>query len=247
MDRGPMDPPSSLRIDRPSKTLRELALDKLRDAILGRRFQPGDRLVERGLCEQLGVSRTVVREVLRHLESEGLVETLPYQGPIVARLDPAQAVQIYELRAALEAIAARACADSAPAEAIAELDRALEAIERGFAADDLRAVLAATTAFYETMFLSAGRTVAWATVQSLNARISHLRMATLGSPGRGSTGPAEMRRIVDAIRARDAAAAEAACLAHVEQAARIAAALTCPLDTRLEGGPAVAPAAEPPA
>jgi DNA-binding GntR family transcriptional regulator len=182
------------------------------------------------LCEQLGVSRTVVREALRHLESEGLVETLPHQGPIVARLDPAQAAQIYELRAALEAIAARACAESAPAEAVADLDGALERIERGFAAGDLRAVLAATTAFYETLFLSGGKTVAWTIVQSLNARISHLRVATLGSPGRGSTGPAEMRRIVEAVRARDADAAEAACLEHVAQAARIASALARPAD-----------------
>ena len=105
-----MNLPGILKIDRNTKTLRELALEKMRDAILGRHFQPGDRLVERALCEQLGVSRTVVREVLRHLETEGLVETLPHQGPIVARLEPEQAAQIYELRAALEALAARACA-----------------------------------------------------------------------------------------------------------------------------------------
>lgn len=227
-----MNPPDSLRIDRQTRTLRELALEKLRDAILGRHFQPGDRLIERSLCEQLGVSRTVVREVLRHLESEGLVETLPYQGPIVARLDPAQAEQIYELRAALEGLAARACAEVAPAGAIADLESALARIEAGFAAGDLRAVLTATTAFYETLFLSAGKTVAWTIVQSLNARISHLRMATLGSAGRGSTGPAEMRRIVDAIRARDPAGAEAACLDHVDRAARIAATLARPADVR---------------
>lgn len=236
-----MNPPSSLRVDRQTRTLRELTLEKLRDAILGRHFQPGDRLVERTLCEQLGVSRTVVREVLRHLESEGLVETLPHHGPIVARLDPGQAAQIYELRAALEALAARACAENASAEAIVDLERALERIEHGFAVNDLRAVLAATTAFYEILFLSAGKTVAWTMVRSLNARISHLRMATLSSPGRGSSGPAEVRRIVDAIRARDAEAAEAACLEHVDRAAQIALTLTRPPDARPESpGPAVA-------
>lgn len=215
-----------MKIERNTKTLRELALERMRDAILSRRFQPGDRLVERVLCEQLGVSRTVVREVLRHLEAEGLVETLPHQGPIVARLDPEQAAQIYELRAALEALAARACALHATAEDLDRLAAAMERIEHAFEAGDLRAVLDATTDFYEIMFLSAGKTVAWTIVQSLNARISHLRMATLGSAGRQSTGPAEMRRIVDAIRARDAEAAEAACLDHVNQAARIARTLT---------------------
>ena len=60
-------------------------------------------------------------------------------------------------------------------------------IERAFDAGDLRAVLEATTDFYETMFLSAGKSVAWTIVQSLNARISHLRMATIGSAGREAT------------------------------------------------------------
>lgn len=229
-----MNLPASLKVERNTKTLRALALEKMRDAILGRHFQPGDRLVERALCEQLGVSRTVVREVLRHLEAEGLVETLPHQGPIVARLEPEQAAQIYELRAALEALAARACALHASAEDLDRLDAAMVRIEHAFEAGELRAVLDATTDFYQIMFLSAGKTVAWTIVQSLNARISHLRMATLGSAGRGSTGPAEMRRIVDAIRARDAETAEAACLDHVNQAARIALMLAHPSDGRAE-------------
>jgi DNA-binding GntR family transcriptional regulator len=227
-----MNSPEILKVDRKTKTLRELALEKMRDAILGRHFQPGDRLIERTLCNQLGVSRTVVREVLRHLESEGLVETLPHQGPIVARLDPEQAAQIYELRAVLEALAARACASTASTEAVDQLDTAMDRIERDFEAGDLRAVLEATTNFYETMFLSAGKSVAWTVVQSLNARINHMRMTTLGSPGRRSTGPAEMRRIVEAIRARDAAAAEAACLKHINQAAQIALAIMRPSDAR---------------
>ena len=227
-----------LKVERTTKTLRELALEKMRDAILGRHFQPGDRLVERALCEQLGVSRTVVREVLRHLEAEGLVETLPQQGPIVARLEPEQAAQIYELRAALEALAARACALHASDEDLDRLAAAMARIERAFAAGDLRAVLDATTDFYRTMFLSAGKTIAWTIVQSLNARISHLRMATLGSAGRASTGPAEMRRIVEAIRARDAEAAEAACLDHVNQAARIARMLARPAEDRADKIPA---------
>ena len=98
----------ALRIDRSAKTLRELAVERLRDAILDGQFRPGDRLVERVLCERLGVSRTVVREALRHLETEGLVDVVPQQGPAVARLDAGQATQIYEIRAMLEALAAAA-------------------------------------------------------------------------------------------------------------------------------------------
>lgn len=93
----------SLKVERRTTTLRELVLEKMRTAILDARFLPGDRLVERTLCEELGVSRTVVREVLRHLEAEGLVDTVPNQGPIVAVLDLDRAAEIYEIRSLLRA------------------------------------------------------------------------------------------------------------------------------------------------
>src|SRR4051794_9696690 len=90
---------AGLRVDRSTKTLRERTVERLRDAILNFQFKAGERLVERSLCERLGVSRTVVREALRHLESEGLVEVLPQQGPAVTKPDSSQAAQVYEIRA----------------------------------------------------------------------------------------------------------------------------------------------------
>jgi len=212
----------TLRIERRSKTLRELALDKLRAAILDLRFRPGERLVERVLCEQLGVSRSVVREALRHLEAEGLVETVPHQGPAVARLDPAKVAEIYEVRALLEALAARACAERATTADIAELEDSLKGIEAALAAGDPRANLAATGRFYEVLFRGGGKTVAWETVQSLNARINRLRALTIATAGRSKGSIAEMRRIYRAVAKRDPAEAHAAALDHVRVAAEIA-------------------------
>ncbi len=212
----------SLKVDREVRTLRGLALEKLRDAIVGLHFKPGDRLVERTLGEQLGVSRTVVREVLRHLEAEGLVEMVPHHGPIVARLDPATAVQIYELRAILEGAAARACAEHASDNDLVKLTEALEHIRRGYEAHNVRAILDATSSFYEVMFRSGGKTVAWDIVQMLNARMTHLRAMTISSVGRSTTGPAQLDEILNALRSRDADKAEAACLVHVQEAGRIA-------------------------
>jgi GntR family transcriptional regulator, trigonelline degradation regulator len=216
------DAAGSLRIERTAKTLRALTLEKLRRAILTQHFKPGARLIERTLCAELGVSRTVVREALRHLEAEGLVESIPQQGPVVARVDTASAAQIYELRAVLEALAARASAELASEAELERMSQSLDRIEDGYAKSDLSAVLEATTAFYETMFLSGRKTIAWTFVQSLNARITTLRAFTISSGGRNLQGPVEMRRILDALKRRDAAAAETACLDHVRTAGKIA-------------------------
>ncbi|MFT3987633.1 GntR family transcriptional regulator [Aestuariivirga sp.] len=214
-----------LRISEPPRTLRELALEKMRAAILDLHFPPGTRLVERDVGQKLGVSRSVVREVIRHLESEGLVYSVPHQGPVVATLDAATAAQIYEIRAALEFAAAFAAAEKASDLDIARMDRALADISAAYATGDHRGVLAATTRFYEAMFLSGGKTVAWDMVQRLNGRISQLRAMTISSRERNRSGPAQMRKIVDAIRARDSQAAALACREHVESAAAIAARL----------------------
>lgn len=217
-DRGDMQ----LKVQRPTTTLKELALDKLRGAILAFHFEPGERLVERRLAELLGVSRTVVREVLRHLEAEGLVETLAYQGPVVARLDIETVDQIYELRAAIEVLATRACAERIGEHDLDELKKTLGAIEQAFTGGDMARVLAETTRFYEIIFTSADKTVAWNIFRNLNARINQLRAMTLSSAGRSRSGPLELRRILEAIERRDPDAAERACRDHVQRAHDIA-------------------------
>ena len=100
MKRMPLD--DSFKVNHNPITLREIVLEKLRGAILNFQLMPGDRLVERDLCERLGVSRTSVREALRHLESEGLVEFADAKGPRVAIITLADACDIYELRCVLE-------------------------------------------------------------------------------------------------------------------------------------------------
>ncbi|GJE27668.1 GntR family transcriptional regulator [Methylobacterium organophilum] len=212
-----------LRVERETKSLREMTLDKMRRAILDQHFKPGDRLVERELCDQLAVSRSVVREVLRHLEAEGIVEIVPNRGPIVAVLTRAQARQIYEVRGYLEALAARGCAESPDAPAVADvLDARLLRIAHGYATNDAALILEATAEFYERMFLASGREIAWDIVSALHMRITHLRSITIATPGRATDGPEEMRRIVAAIRARDGETAFQASLSHVQRAETLA-------------------------
>ncbi len=211
---------SPLSVER-AKTLRELALAKMRWAILEGHFAPGARLVERTLCEQLGVSRSVVREVLRHLEAEGLVEALP-QGPAVASLSVEQAMEIYELRMLLEGHAARRCAEVASDAQLDHLSRLNTAIQEAFAARDSRTVMLRTSDFYQAMFAAARQHVALSVVNGLNARINRLRLMTIGAPRRAVSAGEEMGALVAALQARDADAAEAAAQAHVRVVAELA-------------------------
>lgn len=222
----------SLKVERRTTTLRELALEKMRTAILEAHFQPGERLVERSLCEGLGVSRTVVREVLRHLEAEGLVDSIPNQGPIVAVIGAETAAQIYEIRALLEGDAAMACARHADDGVVSQLAECIADIERAFEERDHQAVRELTTTFYEAMFHGGGRRVAWEIVQTLNARINRLRAMTIASEDRGRQAVAEMNLILDAIRSHDAQRARDAATGHVARVAVIAAQLLRHSDER---------------
>jgi len=211
-----------MRVDRSAPTLRELTLEKLRDAISQGFYRPGDRLIERTLCDQLGVSRTVVREVLRHLETEGLVESVTHSGPVVARLDPEQVQEIYEIRALLESEAARACAEHATPALVKQLREIRKEIEDAFEEADFKRVLAYTERFYEAMFAGARKPMMHQVVKSLNGRINLLRAVTISSPGRGADSNREMNKVLAAIAKKDGDAAAAASLEHVRRTSLIA-------------------------
>ena len=214
--------PLSLRIEQPPQTLREIVLDRLRSAIISGYFKSGERLVERHLCDQLGVSRSVVREVIRTLESECLVEIMPNRGPMVAELDWAKASQIYEIRLLLEQSAAAACAATATAATKTALRTALADIGVAVFGDDARGQVDATTRFYQVIFIAAGHDVAWEIVQRLNRRISRLRTLTLTTTDRHVSGLACMAELCDAIADNDPAAAARAVQDYLTEAALIA-------------------------
>ncbi len=137
---------AALKVTAPAATLRHLVEERLRDAILWGRFPPGHRLIERELCQLTGVGRTSIREALRQLEAEGLVESVPHRGPAVARIDAEEARQLYELRALLEGHAGRRFAERARRGDLAGLDAALAGLRAAARKRDGRALLAAKAA-----------------------------------------------------------------------------------------------------
>lgn len=219
-----MAPPSetSLKIEQPPQTLREIVTERMRDAILSGYFKSGERLVERSLCDQLGVSRTVVRETIRYLEAEGLVEFLANKGPIVSRLDWPQARQIYKIRMLLETDAARDCAAIADDTIKAELRTALDTLGAAYEGGSSHDLFEASTEFYHRIFRAAGHDISWDVVNRLNGRISRLRGMTLSTTDRHRSGYARLTRIFEAIAANDPDAAEAAVHDHINEASEIA-------------------------
>lgn len=210
------------KIDKSPQTLRDIVQSRMREAILDGRFAPGERLVERPLCEQLGVSRSVVRETIRYLEAEGLVEIIPNRGPIVATLNWDQASQIYDIRLQLEGAAAAACARLQGADFAPKLSAALASLQERSHDTEWADILQATTRFYELIFQEAGHTIAWDIVQRLNGRISRLRTLTIADRSRERSGMSHMIAIHDAILSRDADKAQAAVENHISDAAQIA-------------------------
>ncbi len=210
------------KIDKAPQTLRDIVQERMRSAIIEGHFAPGERLIERPLCDQLGVSRTVIRETIRFLEAEGLVEIIPNRGPIVATFDWNQAKQIYDIRRQLEASAAAACAESHSAEFADRLSGALRALAATMDDTTWTELLQASTRFYELVFDEAGHTVAWEIVQRLNGRISRLRALTLSAKDRDRPGIDHMTAIHDAILSHDPNAARAAVHSHIADASSTA-------------------------
>ncbi|WP_424978170.1 GntR family transcriptional regulator [Leisingera sp. S232] len=213
-----MTGPIMSKIDHQPQTLRDIVQERMRAAIIAGQFAPGERLVERPLCDQLGVSRTVVRETIRYLEAEGLVEILPGKGPIVAQLSWEDARQIYDIRQMLETAAATACAQNITSQLAAALQQALQDLQQAVAAGVPGPMLRATTEFYRIIFDGAGHNVAWEITQRLNGRISRLRAVTLSSEDRQKSGPAHMQGICQAIVSGDAKAARTAIEQHLSDA-----------------------------
>ncbi len=210
----------SLRVGRVAAPLREQVLELLRQAIIDLRFAPGHRLIERELVEQIGVSRTTIREVLRQLDAEGLVTTIPQRGVVVAAPTWEEAAELYEVRAALEVLAVRRFVEHATDSQVAALRTAFTEIEAVTTdGGDIRAMLRAKGRFYDVLLKGAGNRSVHAILAGLQARVSALRGTSLSQPGRAARSVDEIRAIVEAVEAREADAAVRACAEHLERAA----------------------------
>jgi len=214
---------ASAAVDRVAAPLREQVITALRTAILDFQLRQGQRLVERELIEQLGVSRTTVREALRELTSEGLVTVVPQRGAVVSAPSLHEAEDLYEIRAVLESILVERFVERATDE---QLERLHDAVEH-FAAtaagsSDILVTLDAKDKLYEVLIEGAASPALKNIIEGIQARVRILRATSMGEPGRAEEAAVELRAVVAAARKREASEAARLCAAHVRNAATTA-------------------------
>ena len=199
--------------------LREQVISQLRQAILDFQLKPGQRLVERELIEQLGVSRTTVREALRELTTEGLVTVIPQRGAMVTAPTLEDAVDLYEVRASLESLVVQRFVERASDAEVQLLRETIDDLSTVSATTtDIRQILAAKDRFYKILILGARSAALQQLLEGIQARVQVLRATSLSEEGRSLQVVKELGDVVTAITERNAELASRLCAEHVRRA-----------------------------
>lgn len=200
------------------RLVRDAALEEIKDAIIHGRLKPGERLVERMLCEATGVGRSSIREVIRRLEADKLVTVTAHRGPAVARLTLEQAREIYELRADLEARLVRGYCVHATDADLEQISKILLEIHAEERTQDKQALVGIMLRLNDHIMDVAKLEVTSDLLRVLLARISWLRVLSMTQPGRISNSIVELDNLVEALHRRNPREAEDAVRLYIANA-----------------------------
>ncbi len=200
------------------RPLGEMVYESLRDAIVNQTLKPGERLMETELAEELGVSRTPVREAIRKLELEGYVVMIPRKGAYVSGLSIRDINEVFEIRGTLEALAAGLSAERATEEEIEEMKQDLEMEAHLWETSDLLKTIEIDIKFHEMIYASARNSRLLTMIKELREQVQRFRTTTLAVPGRMKFALDEHRKILAAIAARDVETAQQAAKEHIDNA-----------------------------
>lgn len=189
--------------------------DILEEEILMGVLRPGDRLEEPALAERFGVSRTPIREALLHLAASGLIENRSRRGTFVARLGPRRLMEMFDVIAALEALAASQAARRATAPEIAAIRALHEDCAASVDADEPDPYYYANERFHAAIRQASGNGFLIEEADKLQKRLRPYRRTQLRAQNRIRASFAEHESILTAIEAGDAAAASATMHSHV--------------------------------
>lgn len=198
------------------KPLREMVFESLREAIILGRLRPGERLMEIQLAEEMGVSRTPVREAIRKLELEGFVVMVPRKGAYVAGISVKDIVDVFEVRAALEGLAAALAAERITSEEMDQLEMSLLKIYN--TEDDINAIVEGDSSFHSLVYQASRNQRLVQIITHLQEQIHRFRMTSLSQPGRTKIALDEHKKIVEAISDRNVELAHVLATEHIENA-----------------------------
>jgi DNA-binding GntR family transcriptional regulator len=199
---GSIEPLGLSPIRRP---LHEEAVDRLRDLIVQGELAPGSRLNERVLTARLGVSRTPLREAIKLLATEGLVDLLPNRGAVVAPIDPARIAETLTVMGALESLAGELVCAQASDESLADIRALHYEMLAMHARRDLDGYFRYNQAIHLKIVEASGNAVLAQTYRQLNANVRRVRYMANLSAERWDAAVQEHEAILAALNARDAA------------------------------------------
>ncbi|BBK29499.1 DNA-binding GntR family transcriptional regulator [Stella humosa] len=213
------DPPPDAGFERPPivrQNLHDAVVGRVRDMIIEGELAPGSRIHEGNLGRALGVSRTPLREALKFLASEGLIELVPARGAIVRRFTPKDVQDALSVLGSLEALAGRlACAQASDAE-LAEIRRVHDAMMECYAARDRLPYFKLNQEIHSRILAASGNAVLAYVHGILQARLKRIRYVGNEAPDRWAGAVADHEAIIAALDRRDGEAAAAALAAHME-------------------------------
>jgi len=204
-----------------NKPQREIVFETLREAIIQGRLEPSERLMEIQLAEEMGVSRTPVREAIRKLELEGFVVMVPRKGAYVAGISVKDIVDVFEVRAALEGLAAGLAAERATTEELEEMERAVLQIYEVSSGTNLNTLVERDTNFHELIYKASRNQRLVQIVIHLKEQIQRFRTTSLALPGRGRHAVEEHKNIIEAISSRNVELAGNLAREHIETAEQL--------------------------
>ncbi|HHW03562.1 MAG TPA: GntR family transcriptional regulator [Thermoanaerobacterales bacterium] len=207
---------SSVKLDN-YKPLRDVVFGALREAIITGELKPGERLMEVQLAEEMGVSRTPVREAIRKLELEGLVVMIPRKGAYVAGLSLKDAADVFEIRESLEGLAAALAAERITDEELEAMEKILTEISSASEKDDVETIIKKDAEFHQILFAATRNDRLAQIINNLKEQIDRFRVQSFTNPDRIKSILQEHRRIVDALKDGDADRAEKLAKDHIEK------------------------------
>lgn len=197
----------------------ELATLEIRDLIESGQLGPGARIHAEQLAETLQVSRTPVRDALRNLETEGLVEILPRRGIFVRTITKAEIRDVYAIKAAVEPLAAAWAAERGTGEGREKLSALLSQLEEAGALQDLSASADCVDKIHDQLFAMSGSEVIQDVYRVFHGRVKLLRHLNMGQPGRLKASVEQHRQVVHHVITQDAEAAQKVMYNHMLDAA----------------------------